>query len=418
MNTEQLQQMKILVFSHFETTGAAEELRDWLLLAGKGQMIYVAFPFGDSRNRRVTADLYREGSRERRCTSPFEFSRPQFLAYGRDFLYAISHGVRFGRGADLLVAGDNLLTLAALFLRRMRVVRRVVYYMIDFTPRRFANPFAEAVYRRIDRWAAHGADQVWPLTNEMIEARFAAGHMDRAKVNWQMVPYGSHPVKETAIQRRDRDTIVYVGGLIEGKGVELFVPVARALRERGIEFSFLVIGAGPYLHTLTREIAQAGIQDCFELAGYVDNITDVVRRAAACSVALAPYPTGEVNSFTNYADPGKLKLYLGCGLPMVLTAVPPIAKQIEAAGAGVIAEYSASDFADKIADLLSPARNASACENARRMGIEYDWDTVLRRAFRGLPGSAPGGALPGLAGDLIDDDVMANGEGGSTKQLD
>ena len=50
-------------------------------------------------------------------------------------------------------------------------VDKVVFYTIDFTPRRFKNKILNNFYLLIDKWCVKFADEVWNLSERMFEAR-------------------------------------------------------------------------------------------------------------------------------------------------------------------------------------------------------------------------------------------------------
>jgi glycosyltransferase involved in cell wall biosynthesis len=105
---------------------------------------------------------------------------------------------------------------------------------------------------------------------------------------------------------------------------------------------------------------------------------------AEASVGVAPYLT-DVGSFTQFADPGKLKAYLGAGLPIVLTPVPPNAKELEESGAALLVESSPESVASGIQAVFSSAiewqwRRDAALKLTRR----YDWEIILGDALRSL----------------------------------
>ena len=106
---------------------------------------------------------------------------------------------------------------------------------------------------------------------------------------------------------------------------------------------------------------------------------DVEKILLKCSLAIAPYNPNDKNSFSFYADPGKVKVYLGCGLPIVITKVPEIYKTIVKEKAGVTANYGAKDFADKITDILGNIEEYRG--NARKLGLGYSWDSIFTNAF-------------------------------------
>ena len=371
---------KIVVFSHYCATGACEELRDWLNKGGVREVVYVAFPFGPNPDRFIRVDCYAEGRHVREARSWFRLRLPEPLAYAKDFAYAVWYAWRFGRAADVLVAGDNLLTLACSLVRRAAGIKRLVYYMIDYTPVRYASRLLNRVYCCVDRLASVRATQVWPLTEEMIRARFNAGQLNERDVRYQVVPYGCTPVERATF---DRKQVVYMGGVAKQKGAELFVPFALELKKRVSDFNFVIIGGGDGIGALRDEIQKADLQGQVRLLGFVESMQDVLAELANAGVAIAPYFPFDANSFTLYSDPGKIKAYLGCGLPIVLTDVPPIAKTLEHESVGKIAAYDATDFAEKVAEIMNAPDYNSLRIHVQEFGRRFDWNTVFQTVLVG-----------------------------------
>ena len=381
MTSDQIIKSKVVIFSHYATTGACEELRDWLVHSRVHEVVYIAFPFGRNPDRFIRVEHFQSGRLIKTTRSWLRIKWIEPLAYTKDFLYAIYYAMRFGRGADVLVAGDNLLAFSGILAKRLARIRQVVYYMIDYTPVRYANRVLNSLYCLMDRLAAHHADRVWPLTEEMIRARFEAGRLEQSRVLWQVVPYGSHPVSVPVF---DIHNVVYMGDVIRSKGADLFVQFALALKQLIPDFSFTVIGGGKDLASLKAEIECVGLQGHVTFCGFVEAIGDVVSVLAKGGVAIAPYDPSDANSFTFYSDPGKIKVYLGCGLPIVLTHVPPIARVISEQGAGKIALYNAVDLAEKVAAvMLSPEYNVIRAR-AEMMGQEFAWSRIFPEAFKSL----------------------------------
>ena len=111
--------------------------------------------------------------------------------------------------------------------------------------------------------------------------------------------------------------------------------------------------------------------------GFVADFADVAMILSRAAIAVAPYEaTGD--SFSQFADPGKLKAYLGAGLPIVLTGVPPNAGDLAASGGAAIVAPDAGAFADEIERVLG---HRDCWEKRHRAALAYatrfDWETLF-----------------------------------------
>lgn len=372
-----------VIFAHYFTTGATEELRDWLIEKKVKRVVYIAFPFLNPKDSRVSVSVYEYGVLKHTRHSLISFSKPEPLSYIKDFLYALLYGFLYSQKADLLVGGDNLLTLAANILKKLGLVRKTAYYMIDYTPERYSNKLLNSFYYMVDRLAAEGCDCVWPLSNRTIEGRFEHKRLSADKVTWKAVPYGNYASRWLPRAGHKPKRLVYMGGILLSKGAELFVPIAQALIELGIkDFNFVILGGGRDLAAVQRSIQEKGLERYFEVHGFIENFDTVIEHLLTCGVALAPYYPEDSNNFTYYADAGKLKVYLGCGLPVVTTDVPPFAKVIQDKKAGLTAEYSPQDFAHQIKAILLDYKTFETA--ASELGMAYEWNTIFSKALEDI----------------------------------
>jgi glycosyltransferase involved in cell wall biosynthesis len=174
----------------------------------------------------------------------------------------------------------------------------------------------------------------------------------------------------------ERRRAVFLGHLVPRQGVGTFLAALKLLDDVEAD----VIGSGPLEQEL-RERAPGTVT----FHGYVGDHREVERLLSEASVAVAPYE----QSFTQFADPGKLKAYLAAGLPIVLTDVPPNARELEREAGAEIVAAGARALADAIARAhASPeqwqARRVAALAYAQR----FDWNTLLDDLFAKLSVSA------------------------------
>lgn len=243
-----------------------------------------------------------------------------------------------------------------------------------------------AAYEWLDRLCCVSSDGRVELSEAAMDGRLDAYGLTRSDCPAEIIPMGTwnseSPKASDANLANPR--IVFLGHLVERMGVRLLVETLTELRSRGCNFRADIVGGGPLLNDLRRWCSDAGLDDIVAIHGFVANFADVARLLSEAVVAVAPYEVDE-HSFTRFADPGKLKAYLGAGLPIVLTDVPPNAEELSRLGGAAIVRPQPGAFADEIQTMLLDhahwqRRHHAALEYAKR----FDWDTLLSRSLPAL----------------------------------
>lgn len=372
----------LLVANGAADSPPASGLRDWLVRRG-AQVTYVLHPLGPEEGGRHTVLRYADGRQagDRSVRLP---SRPPFT-------YPLDLAVPpLLPRADVVVAFNNLHAARALVTRRPR---QVVYWAVDFVTDRFGagTPLTRA-YDALDAWVCRHADARFEVSEAALDARDALHGRSSAAAPARVVPIGTWldrvpTVPEDGCGRR---RVVFIGHLVERMGGRTVVEALGLLARRGVAVTGDIAGRGPEEDALRARAAELGLGDRLTFHGFISGHERLEALLATASVALAPYST-TVESFTRYADPSKLKSYLGAGLPILLTDVPPNAAELAAHGGAEVVADTPEAFADAIERLLADEdqwrrRRAAALDYVKR----FDWDVVLCEAFAPLGISAGG----------------------------
>jgi glycosyltransferase involved in cell wall biosynthesis len=346
--------MTIAIVANGFADGPAQALRDYLV-AREAEVFAVFHPLSPDQGRTHVITRYARGERvsERRVRLPL---RPP-ASFALDGLVPL-----LPPRADVWFGFNPLACARGLVAR----AGRVVLWSVDFVPDRFGrDTVATRVYDRLDRLCCVRADARVEVSEAARTARDRRHGLDDAGAH--VVPMGAwlDRVPTTTAESFARGRVVFLGHLVERQGVGTLL---AALGGRPAD----VIGTGP-LEADLRAQAPEGVT----FHGYVADHRDVERLLSRAAVAVAPYrQTAE--TFTRYADPGKLKAYVAAGLPVVLTDVPPNARELAAeAGAEVVADDPAALRAAIERALASEeewrARRDAALAYARR----FDWNVLL-----------------------------------------
>lgn len=362
--------------------GPAQALRDFLLRSECRRLTCVYHPLLQDERPEHVVTVHESGVLRRHRTIRLP-SRPP-ITYPLDLLAPL----RFPE-ADCWFGFNALASARGLFAKRRGMCRSVVYWCVDFTPDRFGRSPLTTAFDWIDRRCCEKVDARFELSEAGRVARDRR-HEERGSytpARARIVPMGAwldraDTVPPDAFGRR---RIVYMGHLAPGKGVALLIDALGSLQRNGVTFSADIIGRGPLEVELRERARRVGVADRVTFHGFVADHRDVERLLAGGSIAAAPYEDGP-GSFTQFADPGKLRAYLAAGLPTVMTDVPPNAGEL-ASQAGVIVAAAATPIAlaKALEDVLaSETQWRDRRDAALRYARSFDWPMILGPALDSL----------------------------------
>jgi glycosyltransferase involved in cell wall biosynthesis len=359
----------VALVTHHDTTGPSDALEAYLR-SRSGRVVVLEHGFLGSTARGSTMRVWEGGLLARRRRLPWSSKVPGPLTWFKDFAVSLALPVRVGR-VDHWIGIDSLNALAGLVLRRLGLVGKVSFWTIDYADDRFGSKALNALYLWLDRVCVERADETWNVSPRMEPARARRGVAGRQK----MVPMGARLAARPEPAEPHR--IVYMGSLLPKQGVQMAIEALPLVRAAVPDARLLVIGGGAYLEELRRVAERCGVADAVELTGYLEDHGEVERLIGESGVAVATYDPVEAG-YSYYADPGKIKNYLGAGVPVVVTDVPWSARWLAEAGAGVLVEYAPADVARGILRLLD---DGEARRHAARLGRGVDWDVIFAAAF-------------------------------------
>jgi len=359
-------------FAYGPTHVFAEYLRE-----RASSFIFIQHPFAHRRFYPSTVELYISGRLVRRIAAP-SIRGPQIVLFIKDLLLTIIFAVAMRHRAQLFIGADALNALGGMLLHKMGLVRSVVLFAIDYTPRRFSNSLINSLYHTLNVVVARHCNMIWAVSKRI---KRAYREIYGAQCPIIIVPAGAHrpPVLPDPQIRHNR--LVFLGNIDESKGLQLVIRALPLIRERIPQVKTLVIGTGSYYDDLVKLANELEVQDAIEFIGHLPNHERVMLTLTRCDVGLAPY-VPEATSISVYGDPCKIKEYLIAGLPVIVTDVPETAREVSAMCAGTIIDYKVESLANAIIHLLGDqALLQTYKKNAIRLGQEYLWDKIFNHTM-------------------------------------
>jgi len=340
----------VIVATHSFSPGTSQALRDYLLKEGKNVLFVEHALFGNIFTWSIGAI---------------------------DTLWQV---IKRRKRYDLYVGSNNLNAFLGIILNKIGFVKKVIFFTPDYSLNRFNNFILDSIYLWLDFFCLKNADLVWnsssimPIDLMAIE-REKRGVPKKYRQKQIPVPDGTDEVELVSSDKINRYDIVFVGHLKEGMGLDLLINVFPRICEEVPQAKLIIIGSGPIEKQLREKAKDMNI----EFTGFMGELPQVYKRISKCAVAVAPYEEGTISQYT---DPGKVKLYLSVGLPMVITNVPRVALEVEREKCGLVINYSGAELVNALLILLKDDYLLKAYrQNALRLADKYRWNKVFSRAL-------------------------------------
>lgn len=357
--------------------GPAQPLRDYLITHKASRVIMVNHPLVAEGSNYHIVTIYDHGK---------QTSKKKYAMLNKPpYTFAIDPFIPFKLPISTAWFGfNNLATQRGLLRKKRGKTQKVYYWAVDFVPNRFGKNPLTKIYNMLDKNVSLKADARIELAEAAVDLRtkyLGLEHINMAPT--LTVPMGTWLDRTPKIDSNawKAKRVVYLGHLVERQGVATLIKALGMIMKQDSGIEADIIGGGPLADELRALSKKLGIAERVKFHGFIKEHKDVEALLAKATLAVAPY-VEDKDSFTQFADPGKIKAYLGASLPVVLTAVPPNAAELEKAGAAVIVEDSPGALADGIASMLyDETKWLNAHRAAAKLAEDFDWNNILKRAL-------------------------------------
>jgi glycosyltransferase involved in cell wall biosynthesis len=372
----------IVIVAHKYLPQPDDDLVHYLNSKKTGNVLHIKHSFPDAKDRRSFYTWYFKGKKTKKeKTIDYKFL-PEVVIYLKELFFTIKWPILSKTRWDLYIGMDGLCTFFGLILRKIGVCKKVVYWNIDFVPQnRFKKGWKNSIYHTINIWGCKKADEVWDLSTRMIEGRKKYLGFDKKSYKLhRLVPYGLwiSRIKKYSYKDCEKDTLVFMGHLLPKQGVDMVVRMIPEILKQIPNFKFKIIGGGNYRNRLIKIAKELSVEKHCYFMGRIEKNTDLESEIAKSCVAIAPYLKTS-DSYTYFTDPGKVKTYLACGVPVLLTDLPWNAKEIEEKKCGIMISDDGSNLVEKLMFLLKPNINKKFRKNAIKYSKRFDYQSIFSK---------------------------------------
>ena len=281
---------------------------------------------------------------------------------------------------DLYVGSNRVNAFLGILLKKIGRIKKVIYFSPDWSEKRFSFWLASKIYLWLDYFCLKYSDLVWNSSaimpfDPMMKAREKRGYPRPWRSKQIQVPDGTDPFPFSSFDKIERFSIGFVGHLRKGMGLLLLVSAFAKIARKIPRVKLLIIGSGPLEEKLKKKAKGLNV----EFTGFMGDLSLVYKRLSRCAIAAAPY---QPDSISQHSDPGKVKIYLGIGLPVIITKVPQVAWEIEKEKCGLTVRYNKDELVEAAVRLLKNEKMLKKYrKSAYKLSKKYSWDNIFDRAL-------------------------------------
>lgn len=366
------------------TNPITRSLKDLLLEKYNIDLLYIYHPYLE------LGKIYRKSSEyeyfkdnkffEKKSAHEWHFLPP--ILYIKDLIYTLIWCLKFRKKWDLYFAAGNLNPLVGIFLKKLGMVKKVVYYSMDYYPKRFENNVLNYIYYELDKFCVKFSDETWNTSSQMVKAREKKMGMKGKDYNRQYtVPGGIwfYKAKRLPIEKIDKNKIVYRGSLLPHMGVELAIKAIPNILKKIPNARLEILGGGPEEKKLKNLAKELNVSTKVKFRGWIKDRQELEKLISDGVIGLATFNTDVLDEKVKNADPGKIKDYMVMGLPVITTKALFYYKKIEEKKCGIVIDYDPSQLAWAVIKLLS---NEKLLRDYRKNALKFiepfDWNNIFK----------------------------------------
>lgn len=379
----------VLILSHFfihpfKNESTSTVIRKFLIDKVK-KIVQIEQPFPESKEKYSLEYFYLDAKLKNRIKFQ-SIKKPYWLSYLIDPINVIYRVLNTFSKYDFCIACDNLSFISVLPLKKIGLIKKLVYYSVDYMEIRFQNRLLNSIYHLIDKIACQNSDENWVVAKVQIEGRKENGLLVDKCAHFKVVPIGfvNREINVLNTSQINYYNLIFCGGLRESAGPQLAIGALPDIIKEFPKITLTIIGDGEYRINLEKLAINLGVSKRVKFLGMIISHKKIVKILTKCSIGLAPYAPIP-GSISYRSDPGKIKLYLACGLPVITTKIATSHNVITANKAGIVIDFDEQDLAKAIYQVLkNKERYGTYRKRAISLSKRYDSDRILTYAFKDI----------------------------------
>lgn len=350
-----------------QTPGPVQFLADYLVKEKGANFYQIYHPLNqDSLPKSFLAH-------NQKIIKELNFRAPALIRYFLDTIITSYWLLKLPEKADLGIGMNCFDTLPLIFFRKK--IKKIIFFNTDFSRKRFNNPLINSLYVKVDQFCAKKADLLCCNTQRTIRARASEG-VDKKKL--LLVPNGVFLdlLGKVSFKKIYKKSLFYAGYISKEHGLQAVIKLLPKFN-----ISLVVAGGGEYENELKQLVKKLKLESKVKFLGKIKHEEVIEKLKEFSGFGLAPYNNS--NEWTKYCDPVKVKEYLSCFVPVIISDVPEVAHLVKKKKLGFVYE-SEKDLLEiiKLVIKMKPDEYRELLNNIENIRESFDLKMIYEKIWQ------------------------------------
>ena len=225
-------------------------------------------------------------------------------------------------------------------------------------------------------------DEVWVVSEGAGENLKSLGYMGNYRVMVNGVDFERGKAAASEVQKvtkgynlpSDVPIFLFVGRLMEYKGIPIILDAMKRLHKSGMDFRMVFVGSGDYEPAMKEKVSEYGIGDKVIFTGPIRDREELRAIYTRCDLFLFP-STYDTNGIV-------VREAAACGLPAVLIKNSCAAEGITHARNGYMIEENGESMAALLSEICKDMDAVHTVGDNAMKEIYISWDESVKNAYR------------------------------------
>jgi glycosyltransferase involved in cell wall biosynthesis len=298
-------------------------------------------------------------------------------------------GIFCGRGKfDLCISRHLCTAIAGYILKKLGKVKRTILYITDYYVndagcKSAISKFYNFLYKKLLKFLVADCDGLWLISPYLLQAPYLSSLLQvTPKPVFAFETAGCEDLQIDITQIAYSRDIAFLGNLGLHHGIELAVGALKELAKSFPDVKLKIIGTGPEEDNIRVLVKKNGLEQNVIFYGYIEDRKKVYEILSGCAIGLATYKPSSEFEVNKYLDPGKARMYMAVGLPVVINKGPYFAEIVEKCRAGFVIDYNTGQLINVLSKFLRDSvlirQFRSSMFNVAR---KYNYEKIMQEAM-------------------------------------